>query len=95
MRRCRFCDRWFKNKQAVRRHLGYCKDYLNAEHREVPWRRERLFQCDWCRHYQGTESTPVVTVEETHQIVATYGGCPSCGRNAWVRVGWKRVHLAE
>ena len=29
MRRCLFCERWFKNKQAVRAHLRYCGEYLD------------------------------------------------------------------
>lgn len=27
MRQCRFCSRWFKNRQAVRAHLRWCGDY--------------------------------------------------------------------
>ena len=30
MRRCHFCGRWFKNKQAVRAHLKYCSEYQEA-----------------------------------------------------------------
>ena len=28
MRRCNFCFRWFKNKQAIKAHLQFCESYL-------------------------------------------------------------------
>lgn len=38
-RKCHFCHRWFGNKQAVRRHLGYCDWYKRDEVKPVlsPW----------------------------------------------------------
>jgi hypothetical protein len=30
-RQCNFCRRWFKNKQAVRRHLGFCIQWKIAK----------------------------------------------------------------
>ena len=93
MRTCNFCERWFKNKQAVRRHLGYCKEYLNAERRERPWTRVELYQCAACVTNYGTDYTPTVTHEEMHEQAATHGGCGFCGRNEWRRAGWKRVPI--
>jgi len=31
MRKCEYCGRWFKNKQAVRAHLRFCTAYLRAK----------------------------------------------------------------
>ena len=90
MRRCHFCERWFKNIQAVRRHLGYCRDYLTAES-TAPWTREALYQCAQCREQLGFSGTDRVTREEMHAMALTGGGCPMCQTNAWVPAGWRRV----
>lgn len=34
MRKCIYCGRWFKNKQAVRAHLRHCEEYQAAQ-----WKR--------------------------------------------------------
>lgn len=52
-RTCYFCERWFRNKQAVRRHLGYCKAYQSGEKDSVrtspgPARSERNSLCADC-----------------------------------------------
>lgn len=31
MRKCVYCGRWFKNKQAVRAHLRHCEEYRIAQ----------------------------------------------------------------
>ena len=90
MRQCHFCERWFKNKQAVRRHLGFCKDYLTASYDEKPWRRVELLQCAHCKQAYGDDITPKITSDEMHELVDMYGGCDICGTNLWARAGWKR-----
>lgn len=91
MRSCRFCNRWFRNRQAVRRHLGYCRDYLSAERTDPPWTREPLFQCAECRAALGDEHAQRVTRDEMHELSSTYRGCPVCHTNIWARAGWRRV----
>lgn len=91
MQTCHFCDRWFKNKQAVRRHLGYCKTYLNAEVDNRSWTREELWQCAQCRERNGFANTDKVTFEAMHQLQAACGGCPHCGHRYWQKAGWRRV----
>lgn len=36
MRQCRYCKRWFKNKQAVRAHLRWCTKYRASVGPVVP-----------------------------------------------------------
>jgi len=91
MRTCHFCQRWFKNKQAVRRHLGYCRDYLNAEHTNPPWTRVPLVQCASCVQNFGADFAARLTHAEMHDALVTYRGCPMCGANWWSRAGWRRV----
>jgi hypothetical protein len=31
MRKCPFCGRWFRNKQAIRAHLRFCPEYLEEK----------------------------------------------------------------
>jgi len=91
VRQCKFCSRWFRNKQATRRHLGYCTLYLNAERTDPPWGREQLFQCAACRDTFGRDHAQRVTRDEMHESSSAYGGCPICQTNAWAPAGWRRV----
>jgi len=91
VRQCKFCSRWFRNRQATRRHLGYCAPYLNAERTDPPWGREQLFQCVACRDTLGRDHTQRVTRDEMHEMHSAYGGCPLCHSNSWGPAGWRRV----
>lgn len=93
MRQCRFCERWFKNRQAVRRHLGYCQLYLEAPRPAETWTRAPVVQCEQCVVAVGPDHTQRVTQEEMHEFHAEYGGCPSCSGQTWVDAGWRRVRV--
>lgn len=69
MRRCSWCDRWFKNRQAVRAHLRHCEPYLDAraagqvvpENRDAE-RAKGTYLCDVCGYSQWGD----------------FSSCPSC-----------------
>ena len=41
-RQCSFCNRWFRNKQAVRAHLRRCETYLDTKRDAAPGLLARL-----------------------------------------------------
>ncbi len=89
MRPCRFCSRWFKNKQAVRRHLGYCPTY-QAQPGRKRWERVDLYQCASCLDWLGSEQAAKLSEAEMYATAGT--GCPSCGwRGPWTSAGWTLV----
>jgi hypothetical protein len=90
MRQCRFCARWFKNKQAVRRHLGSCRPYQAIPPGQRT-KRQQLFACARCVEMLGPDLAAKVTSDEMHGQVADFGGCPTCGGAAWRSAGWHRV----
>jgi hypothetical protein len=90
VRTCAFCNRWFKNKQAVRRHLGYCRDYLPHTSRGQDGARDRTFRCAACVSVLGAAAVPRITQDEMHAHSAATGGCPTCGNNLWADAGWRR-----
>ena len=91
MRTCRFCSRWFRNKQAVRRHLGYCRDYLSLGRSPQGWTREPLFKCTSYVEALGADNVVPVTRDEMHATSSTHGGCSVCSNNLWIDAGWRRV----
>lgn len=91
MRQCHFCNRWFGNRQGVRRHLGFCTKYREAGGSAGKSIRERLFQCQDCVATFGTELVKKVTREEMHAQHAKHRGCEVCGKNDWIDAGWKLV----
>ena len=42
MRSCPACRRWFRNKQAIRQHLRWCRAY---QARKIGMKLVRCFQC--------------------------------------------------
>ena len=75
MQACGFCGKWFKNKQSVRSHLEFCKDYNKLKEQglagprptEKPFEgtneRACYYRCDFCGYEQRTD----------------FEVCPECG----------------
>jgi len=93
MRQCHFCKRWFRNRQATRRHLGYCRLYLESDRPATKWTRVRLMQCERCVQQLGHQGAQKVTTDELHSQYVH--GCPVCGHTLWQPAGWKRVPVEQ
>ncbi|RMH36310.1 MAG: hypothetical protein D6689_22720 [Deltaproteobacteria bacterium] len=83
MRRCQFCDRWFRNKQAVRAHLRFCAPYLQARADGTSPTPARLvertyYRCAGCADF-------VADREDVHALYR--GRCPKCGYREWTDMG--------
>ena len=95
MRQCHFCDRYFRNRQGVRAHLRFCRDYARAvadgttvRHQRVP-----MYQCQRCKDEIGLPHA--MTEDERDKELSIYGGCGMCGGQDYVRVGWTRIPIDE
>lgn len=89
MRQCHFCSRWFRNRQGVRRHLGYCSTYRAVRGPVSRSVREPLFQCQDCVATFGAALVAKVTRDEMHAQHSQHRGCAVCGKDLWVDAGWK------
>lgn len=90
MRRCNWCDRWFKNKQAVRGHLRTCKEWIAVKAKG--WRRTSVLvdalMCGNCR----TGPAPGGHPGTSFDVDAAGGFCHTCNAPGhWVVCGKKRL----
>jgi len=86
MRQCNWCDRWFRNKQAVRGHLRCCKEWKVEKKRSHRRKYEhvKVYKCGTC--WSGP--IPGGYAATQADIDAVSGHCPTCqvpGR--WIVVG--------
>ena len=85
---CPACPRWFKNKQAIRRHLGYCPEYKARPRSPVVSRLEGV--CAACGRRD--REMKICTCGGRLWIPTNMGPaeCPSCRRwHATAVFGWK------
>lgn len=89
MRQCNFCDRWFRNKQAVRAHLKHCGPYRSAraDGTSPPPTRyvdKTFYRCASCQSFEAEQ-------EDVH--AQHIYGCPVCGCREWIILGTKKVPI--
>lgn len=86
MRRCIYCGRWFKNKQAVRAHLRHCDEYRATQskrlqsgedvpdlHRAIPDGNKLRFHPN--AQIYGLWRDVLNPDEVRHQYCPEYAGC--------------------